>query len=66
MRKQSINLFCKGNVFVKYQAQVGVKPEPPLRTPLATTINISLSAINCTQSPACTTTWPTWSLHAAR
>jgi len=35
MRKHLINLLCAGNkVFVKYQAQGGVNPKPPFRTPL--------------------------------
>ena len=30
-----MNLLCAGNnIFVKYQAQGGVNPNPPLRTPL--------------------------------
>jgi len=33
---KTINIFCADNkVFVKCQAQTGVNPKPPLRTPLA-------------------------------
>jgi len=32
---KTVNLICAGNkVFVKYQAQGGANPNPPLRTPL--------------------------------
>jgi len=35
MYAKTFNLFCAGNkVFVKYQAQRGVNPNPHLRTPL--------------------------------
>jgi len=35
---KTINLLCAGDkVFVKYQAQGGLTPTPPLRTPLTVT-----------------------------
>jgi len=42
---ETVNLVCAGNkVFVKYQAQGGVNPNPPLRTPLLN-INYQLSKL---------------------
>jgi len=38
MYVKTINLLCASNkVFVKYQAQEGDSPQPPLRTPLMST-----------------------------
>jgi len=47
---KTVNLLCAGNeLFVKYQAEGGVNPNPPLRTPLPPIENFPATVLCETQ-----------------